>query len=186
MKDKPVSGATNHPVRQFVADITRAMCSRPAHCEVTASLSEDGKLLIEIEPDQADYGAVSGKGGRTFKALRFLTERIAWLADHQVAELELAASYEGFRSTNGPRNNPLTKAQILQMANLLLSKALGRPINLKLERYRDGWKLAVPVRPTDPDELAVVAACDEVIFPAAKANGLTVRTMTERSHGSSK
>lgn len=181
MKDKPVSGATNHPVRQFVADITRAMCSRPAHCEVTASLSEDGKLLIEIEPDQADYGAVSGKGGRTFKALRFLTERIAWLADRQVAELELAASYEGFRSINGPRSNPLTKAQILQMANLLLTKALGRPINLKLEPYRDGWKLAV--RPSEPnDEPAIVAACDEVIFPIAKCNGLTIRVMTERNH----
>ncbi|MGX6449194.1 KH domain-containing protein [Patulibacter sp. S7RM1-6] len=65
------SEADPGPVAELLGGLTRAIVDAPDAVRVTPYAdADDGSVVLELRVDDADYGKVIGRGGRTAYALR--------------------------------------------------------------------------------------------------------------------
>ena len=73
---------------ELVESIVVRFCEIPEDCEITASETEDGAVLVEISVNEGDVGKVIGRQGRVIKSIRTLA-RAAASRSGAMAEVEL-------------------------------------------------------------------------------------------------
>ncbi len=73
---------------ELVEAIVVPLVEFPEDCEITASETEDGAVLVEISVNEGDVGKVIGRQGRVIKSIRTLA-RAAASRSGAMAEVEL-------------------------------------------------------------------------------------------------
>lgn len=64
-------------MQELLEYLARGLVDHPEKVQVEAFDEDDGTLVLELSVDEADYGQVIGRGGRTAQALRTLVKAAA-------------------------------------------------------------------------------------------------------------
>jgi predicted RNA-binding protein YlqC (UPF0109 family) len=71
-------------MRELLEYLARLLVEEPDGVRVDAFEEDDGTLVLELSVDEADYGRIIGRGGRTANALRSVVKAAAVREDRRV------------------------------------------------------------------------------------------------------
>jgi predicted RNA-binding protein YlqC (UPF0109 family) len=64
-------------MKELLEYLARMLVEDPERVRVEAFEEDDGTLVLELSVDEADYGRIIGRGGRTANALRSVVKAAA-------------------------------------------------------------------------------------------------------------